>query len=169
MFSPSSRFQEVFKNIIGTEGGYVNNPRDPGGETKYGISKRSYPSLDIQNLTMDQAQGVYWADFWLKLGCDKMDIGLDEFVFDFGVNSGVGLVARKVQAACGSLPDGMVGPNTIAAMKRTGPKTMFRLLFVERAIVMASQPKAQFDEFCHGWFARLHDKTFEFFTVSKVM
>ena len=165
---PSSRFLSVFRTVIGIEGGYVNDPTDPGGETKYGISKRSYPNLNIANLTVEDAQGIYWTDFWLKLGCDKLNIGLDEFVFDFGVNSGVDHVARKLQAACGALPDGVVGPNTIAAVKRTGDSTVFRLLFVERAITYASAPPVQFQKYCHGWFARLHDTTKEFFHLEQV-
>ena len=54
-------------NFVGLmEGGYVNDPIDKGGETKYGISKRSYPNLDIKNLTKEQAREIYYKDFWLK-------------------------------------------------------------------------------------------------------
>jgi hypothetical protein len=62
----SSRFLKAFERIIYHEGGYANNASDLGGETKYGISKRSYPHLDIKNLTLDQARQIYYFDFWIK-------------------------------------------------------------------------------------------------------
>ena len=55
-------FKIAFKEIIGVEGGYVNNPNDKGGETKYGISKRAYPNLDIKNLTLKKAEEIYYND-----------------------------------------------------------------------------------------------------------
>lgn len=163
MSSTSERFRAVFKDLIGVEGGYVNRPHDPGGETKYGITKRSYPLLDIKNLTLDHAYDIYWSDFWLALGCDKLAIGLDRFVFDFGVNSGVPTVARKLQAACGTLADGKIGPKTLAALSQKGAKSVFRCLFVERAIIFASAKQEVFDDNCHGWYARLHDMTVIFY------
>lgn len=159
MSSPSDRFKNVFRDLIGIEGNYVNSPNDPGGETKYGVSKRAYPTLDIRNLTLGQAYEIYWNDFWCLLACDKMPIGLDRFVFDFAVNSGQPTVARKLQAAVGTLADGKVGPKTIAAVMIAQPSHVIRTLFVERAIIFASAKPNVFQENCHGWYARLHDMT----------
>jgi lysozyme family protein len=161
----TARFSEVFARIIGTEGGYTNNPNDPGGETKYGISKRSYPNVDIRNLTLDGAKAIYYADFWRALGLDQVSVGLDEFIFDFAVNSGVPKVARLLQKAAGCLPDGLVGPQTVAAVLSKPPAAIARLLFVERAIIMTSAKPDTFEIFCHGWFARLFDQTKLFFSV----
>jgi len=61
-----SIFLAVEKIIINVEGGYVRDIDDPGGETKYGISKREYPDLDIPNLTLDQAYEIYERDYWKK-------------------------------------------------------------------------------------------------------
>ena len=70
------------------EGGYVNNPNDTGRETKYGISKRWYPKLDIKNLTLEQAAAIYLKDYWIPAGCDKLPWPLDWVVFDTAVNMG---------------------------------------------------------------------------------
>lgn len=83
-------FDRAFYIVIGMEGGYSNNPRDPGGETKFGISKRAYPSLDIQNLTIEQAKGIYAAHYWLAAGCPSLKWPMSLYVFDCAVNQGVG-------------------------------------------------------------------------------
>lgn len=160
------RFSVVFTRIIGTEGGYVNSPNDPGGETKFGISKRSYPNVDIRNLNVDGAKAIYFADFWQKLCLGTMPVGLDEFIFDFAVNSGVGRVARLLQNAVGVLPDGAVGPKTVAAVQSASAAKVARLLFVERAIIFASAKPNVFEENCHGWYARLFDQTKLFFDTA---
>ena len=68
-----AEFKAAFQLVIANEGEYVNDPQDPGGETKFGISKRSYPQLDIKNLTIDQAQNIYKTDFWDKInGSDRI-------------------------------------------------------------------------------------------------
>jgi len=77
-------------HIFKWEGGYVNDSRDPGGETKYGISKRAYPNVDIANLTKDAAWAIYERDYWLAAGCDRMTPGMALMVFDAAVNCGVG-------------------------------------------------------------------------------
>ena len=71
------------------EGGYVFDKNDPGGETKWGISKRAYPNLDIANLTADQASDIYAQDYWLKAGCDSLPLPYCTVVFDSAVNDGV--------------------------------------------------------------------------------
>ena len=75
------------------EGGYVFDPDDPGGETKFGISKRAYPNEDITNLTEDRAKELYKRDYWDVLNCDSRDVGLGMAIFDTAVNCGVARVA----------------------------------------------------------------------------
>ncbi len=72
------------------EGGYCNHPSDPGGETNYGISKRSYPELDIKNMTKAQAREIYKRDYWDKCECDLLVYPLDICVFNCAVNCGRG-------------------------------------------------------------------------------
>lgn len=155
-------FDKAFANVVGIEAGYVNDPQDPGGETKYGISKRSYPNVDIKNLTLDGAKQIYMDDFWLYLRCDRMNPSLAEFVFDFAINSGRETVAEKLQQAVGTLPDGKIGPATLAALNQKPVLQVVRLLFVERLKIMASS--AGYPRFKNGWFARVFDVTARFFT-----
>lgn len=83
------QFKEGLLFVLKWEGGYVNDPNDPGGETKYGISKRAHPHLDIQNLTPADAALVYFRDYWSKCGCSELDYPLNIVVFDSAVNCGV--------------------------------------------------------------------------------
>ena len=84
------------------EGGYVNNPKDPGGETKYGISKRAYPKLDIKNLTRERANEIYYTDYWVPAGCDNLPVPLNLVCFDMAVNSGVPRARNFVAASKGN-------------------------------------------------------------------
>lgn len=84
-----SGFDDAFDAVVGVEGGYVNNPADPGGETKYGISKRSYPTLDIANLTLDDAKAIYKRDYWDPLNLDNELYPIALLLFDAAVNQGM--------------------------------------------------------------------------------
>lgn len=153
-------FQQVFKNIIGHEGGYVNHPADPGGETKFGISKRSYPDENIKAMTLERAEELYFRDFWTPLKCDKLHPALAEFVFDFGVNSGMPTAAKAVQKAVGALPDGNIGPKTLALISSRPARDIARLVFVSRMKIMARHQS--YETFADGWGARLFDVTEHF-------
>lgn len=85
---------KIFKKIIGiiisrNEGGYVNDPQDLGGETKYGISKRSYPNVNIKNLTLEQAENIYYNDFFKKLPFIS-EPNLMYQLLDHAINAGIG-------------------------------------------------------------------------------
>jgi len=152
-----SRFDDIFERVIGHEGGYSSDVNDPGGETKFGISKRAYPKLNIRDLTLEDAKVIYQTDYWDKIMGPALPVPIDEFVFDFAVNSGVQAAATALQGAVGALRDGSIGPKTIEAVKRTPGRNILRLLFVERAMVFALSPKDNL--YGRGWFARLFDKT----------
>jgi len=81
-------FDKALKFVLKWEGDYSNDPRDPGGETKYGISKRSYPELNISKLTLKQAKEIYYQNYWLKCGCDNLPYPFNIVVFDTAVNMG---------------------------------------------------------------------------------
>ena len=87
-------FNIALKFTLHWEGGdkYTNDPSDPGGETKYGISKRAYPDVDIKSLTLAEASLLYKKDYWDKTGCDSMEKALAIVCFDSAVNCGVGRV-----------------------------------------------------------------------------
>lgn len=123
-----SRFDEAVILIFKHEGGYVNDPRDAGGETKYGISKRAYPTLDIANLTKAQAGEVYFRDYWQKIKGDQLPQAVALFVFDTAVNMGVRRAAKHLQKLCKATPDGVIGPMTLDAVTKSFEKDPYALL-----------------------------------------
>lgn len=123
-------FDTAFGRLISSEGGYVNHPNDPGGETKFGISKRAYPDVDIASLTVENAKAIYRRDFWDVLG--DIDPALKFQIFDFAVNSGIQTAIRKLQAAIGVADDGHWGPASAAALARIKPSSAAMLYLAER-------------------------------------
>lgn len=84
-----NNFRKSLAFVLKWEGGYVNDPDDPGGETKWGISKRNHPTLDIPNLTPEQAAKIYSDEYWDPAGCDSLPFPVCTAVFDTAVNLGV--------------------------------------------------------------------------------
>lgn len=118
-------FQYAVNKVLALEGGYVNDPQDPGGETKYGISTRTYPNLDIRSLTRDQAVEIYHRDFWLPNHYDRIqDPEVAAKIFDMAVNMGSRTANRLLQRACNRTrdaacdvgEDGVMGPITLEAV-----------------------------------------------------
>lgn len=120
-FTPSDEFDAAFEQLIGHEGGYVNHPHDPGGETKFGITKRSYPQLNLKKLSLQHAKIIYRRDFWDRLQLEQMPQQLRFQVFDAAVNSGAGNAARWLQAAVDVAQDGYIGSITLQAVALQTP------------------------------------------------
>ena len=121
-----SRIDKFMPIIFAHEGGYVNDPKDSGGETKYGISKRAYPHVDIKNLTKLMATAIYKKDYYDKLKIDSItDDLLALHLFDFGVNAGVGRATRMLQIAADVHADGIIGRDTINAANKEGVTEKF--------------------------------------------
>lgn len=125
-------FEVAFDRLIGNEGGYVDDPNDPGGETKWGISKRSYPHLVIKDLTRDDAKEIYRKDFWQRVNASKLPGSVAFQLFDFAVNSGIETAVRHLQRAIGVADDGNWGPNSQAAADATSETDMIMLLLAQR-------------------------------------
>ena len=111
-------FDKSFETLLGHEGNYSFDPRDPGGETNFGISKRAYPALIIKALTQADAKVIYKRDYWNRAQCDKLPPMLAFAVFDAAVNSGIGQAIRWLQRAVGVADDGVIGPLTLIAIQR---------------------------------------------------
>jgi lysozyme family protein len=124
-------FQEYFDRLLSSEGGYVWDKDDPGGETNWGISKRSYPDVDIKNLTREQAMAIYKRDFWDVLG-DAAHPAIKFQVFDFAVNSGIPTAIRKLQSAIGVADDGHFGPVSAARLKAMDVNDVLMRYIAER-------------------------------------
>lgn len=146
-------FDDAFETLIGHEGGYVWHKEDPGGETKFGITKRTYPHLNIHALTLEQAKAIYRRDFWLKAGCDKLPDGVDFDVFDLAVNSGIGRAAQLLQMALGVTPDGSIGTKTLAAIDEAQPAPLRARLNGYRLLFMTDL--ATWKDFGKGWARRV--------------
>ena len=82
-------FDKAFDFVLTYEGGYSNDPDDPGGVTKYGISKRYHPNVDVENLTIDEAKDIYRREYWTLSGCEQLTPQVAVVVFDTAVNCGV--------------------------------------------------------------------------------
>lgn len=145
-------FDTAFDRLMGNEGGYVNDPADPGGETNWGICKRSYPSVDIRNLTRDMAKEIYLRDFWQRGGMDQYDPAIAFQLFDIAVNSGIETAIRMMQRAAGVADDGHAGPVTLAAVKAKSVTDMLMLIIAERLDFW--RKLSTFKTFGAGWVAR---------------
>lgn len=162
-------FKNAFKELIGIEGGYVNDPTDRGGETKYGISKRSYPNVDIKNLTLEKAQEIYYKDFWVALSLDSIQeyyVALE--LFDTSVNMGQGVAARFLQKGLNLMNrnqrnfpdlkvDGAIGPKTIAAYQKVDDGILLKVLnglqFCRYKEICEYDPSQE--RFFNGWMQRV--------------
>ena len=139
--------------VIASEGGYVFDPNDPGGETKFGISKAAYPNVDIKNLTIEQAQYYYQRDYWNPVLADKLPTPLDLYVFDAAVNQGVGRAIRILQEACKVTVDGHIGGQTIAAAAGLNAK-----MYLAHRVIHYMQD-ADWENYKMGWLMRLFNLT----------
>ena len=146
-------FDQAFTRLLGHEGGYVNDPTDPGGETNWGISKRSYPGLNIKALSKQGAQDIYRRDFWDRIQASKLADGVAFQLFDFAVNSGVETAIRYYQRAVGVADDGHWGPISQAASEKYSESDLIMLISAERLDFMTrlkNWPNAS-----RGWARRI--------------
>ena len=146
-------FDYFIERVLTHEGGYVNDPRDPGQETRWGISKRAYPQVDIRNLTRAQAVDIYRRDFWQRVRGDELP---REFAFqalDAAVNHGIGNAVRWIQRAAGVADDGVIGPVTLAAVQRAQAADLVLRFNAERLRFYAKL--TTFSTFGRGWVNRV--------------
>ena len=163
-----AHFDVEFDKIINTEGGYIFDPLDPGGETKYGISKRSYPNIDIKNITQIEAKLIYEADFWNSARLTELDNqAIAAEVFDSLVN--IGPKVKKWLQESYNLTnywdgnynlsvDGIIGSKTIAAINSSRyPKRILKTLngfqFYHYVVITRKNPKLK--KWFGGWLTRV--------------
>jgi len=116
-----SNYDKCLKTILHHEGGYVNHPKDPGGETNLGVTKRVYQehggTKDMKDLLVEDVAPIYKKGYWDRMKGDDLPGGLDLCVFDFGVNAGPSRAAKFLQSMIGTTVDGGIGPNTLAKVE----------------------------------------------------
>ena len=114
----SVAFRRALDFTLAQEGGYVHDPADPGGETKFGISKRAYPDVEIAQLTRADAAAIYHRDYWMPLRGDDLPPLTALVLFDWAVHSGVQMVTHALQKQVGGLTvDGVAGPLTVTRVR----------------------------------------------------
>lgn len=162
----NKKFTKAIEVILKHEGGYVNDPNDLGGETNFGISKRSYPNLDIKNLTRDQAIEIYRRDWWDRYRYGEIeDLDVATKVFDLSVNMGPLPAHKLLQEAinftkAGRIAvDGIIGPMTLSVLNYQGePERVveaLRFLAAKRYYELAKARPAN-RGFLFGWLNRAY-------------
>ena len=150
-------FDEIIEQVLEHEAGYVNDPKDLGGETKYGITKRFYPDVDIKNLTIEQATEIYKKDYWDKNKVESLPQNLWHIYFDMCVNMGKRTAVKVLQRAANNKGrnidvDGGLGPATIGALK--GVELDRVRAFRVKYYVDLITAKPEQEKFFLGWFRR---------------
>lgn len=150
-------FNEAFDRVMGHEGGYVNHPNDPGGETNWGITARTARAYgyegEMRQLTREQARDIYHKGYWQRARADRLPGPLAFQLFDAAVNHGVGNAIRMLQRAVDELDDGLVGSRTLTAVKRR-PVNEVLLRFAAERLEFYTR-LTRFDTFGRGWVRRV--------------
>ena len=145
-------FHRCIDPILAEEGGLSNHPDDPGGLTKYGISQRSYPTLNIAALTLANAKDIYQHDYWLPIRGDQLPSGLDLLMLDCAINQGPTTAIKLLQRALRIHDDGICGPITLNHSIVSMPDVMDAFA-AERALRYELNPNEA--TFGRGWYRRL--------------
>jgi lysozyme family protein len=146
-------FDLALELVLEHEGGYVNDPKDPGGETIYGISRRAHPDAWRNGTpSKDQAAQIYLNDYWLAADCPELQPAVAVFLFDTAVNVGVRQSVRLLQRALRVTDDGILGPITRGAANKADPAELLPRLAAERLAHYAALSTWQ--RFGRGWSKR---------------
>tara|TARA_R100000908_G_C3687869_1_gene103589 strand:- start:135 stop:608 length:474 start_codon:yes stop_codon:yes gene_type:complete len=150
-------FDEIIEQVLEHEGGYVNDPKDLGGETKYGITKRFYPELNIKELTIEKAKQIYKDDYWDKNRVESLPQELWHIFFDMCVNMGRRTAVKVLQRAAVNRGrdievDGGLGPATIGALKGVELDRVRAFRVKYYVDLITARPEQE--KFFLGWFRR---------------
>lgn len=147
----------AFELIMKWEGGdkITNDPKDPGGLTKYGVSQKAYPNLDIKNLTLEDASKIFKKDYWDKCKCDNLPDPISILVADCAYNSGVKRSIMILQKAVGTTEDGIIGPKTLEKIKQSDVQKVSQLLRDYRLEFLKSL--STWKIYGNGWNNRIQD------------
>lgn len=159
-------YPDIFKKcmpvILRNEGGYVNHPNDPGGETNFGIAKKFYPNEDIKNMTIPRATYLYYRDYWLPMNLKGFkNEGLVLQVFDFGINAGIRRSIKLLQRLVGVIDDGFVGPITTKIINDQDSDIVKKFKNRRRIYYMnLAAQKPKLEVFLRGWLRRVDQTKF---------
>jgi len=153
-------FQRALACTLKEEGGWSNDVHDPGHATMHGITlatfRQYHPGAskdDLRRISDADVQHIYRTGYWDPIKGDDLPGGVDLATFDFSVNSGHARAAKYLQRLCGVVPDGVIGPITLAAVQRADAKTMINLLCDRRLEFLKDLPTWRY--FGKGWSGRV--------------
>jgi len=154
-------WDKSFEMVLAHEGGYVNDPRDPGGRTNLGVTQRAWEAwlvrtvteADMRKLTPAAVKPFYKAMYWDKIKGDQLPAGVDYAAYDLAVNSGVGRAAKYLQQIAGVTADGVIGPKSVDAINACDPKQTVQALCDMRLDFLKRLPT--FETFGKGWSRRV--------------
>jgi len=158
-------WHNAFEHVIKSEGGYVNDPHDKGGETNLGVTKKAWAAYlgreiedgEMRALTKEAVQPFYKEMYWDRVRGDDLPNGVDYAVFDFAVNAGPGRAAKFLQEAVGVSADGVIGPGTLAAVKQADPEELLKAFSHAKSAFyhrLADKDASQ-QRFLKGWLNRV--------------
>jgi lysozyme family protein len=157
-----SNFGEALALVLKHEGGYVNDPQDPGGATNKGVTQGTYdlwrvdhslPKQSVKCITGAEIMAIYKKRYWDKVGGDQLPAGLDYCLFDFAVNSGPKRAVTYLQRILGVSDDGAIGPVTLEAAERVPAVKLIHAISNLRQAFLEKQP--HFPRFGRGWTRRV--------------
>jgi lysozyme family protein len=166
----ANNYQNCLDLVLKSEGGWVNNPADPGGETNLGVTKRvweeyvGHPVQTLKNLTKADVAPLYEQKYWRPTYGEVLPRGLDFLCFSMGVNAGPGRSVKLLQSAIGCIPDGSIGPNTMAKIRESNVATLINQFSESRRGYYRSLNKPQFE---HGWLNRVNSEESEALNMAK--
>jgi lysozyme family protein len=158
-----SNWEQAFEQMLKSEGGYVNNPADPGGMTNLGVTKATWENwigresdeAEMRGLTPEKVEPLYKKKYWDAVRGDELPAGISYLCFDFAVNAGAGRAIKTLQSAVGVTPDGGFGPMTMAAVQAIDPVTLIERFSAEKVVFYRSL--STFATFGNGWLNRVAD------------
>jgi lysozyme family protein len=157
-------FEECLELVLKAEGGWVNHPSDPGGETNLGVTKRvweeyvGHPVESLKKLTKEDVAPLYEQKYWRPCYGEVLPRGLDFAVFSFGVNAGPGRSVKLLQQTIGCVPDGVIGPATRGLISNSNSATLIAKFSEARREYYKSLKT--FPIFGKGWLNRVdHEET----------
>lgn len=153
-------FEQCMEWLLAHEGGYVDHPKDPGGATNLGVTKKVWEQWvgktvskqDIKELTPKEVLPLYKKKYWDTVRGDDLPSGVDWAVFDWGVNSGPARAAKALQRAAGVNQDGVIGPKTLQQVFNFEPKQLIHAIYQERQHFY--EALTTFRTFGKGWTKR---------------
>ena len=161
----SNKFSEALEIILHNEGGYVNHPTDPGGETNLGVTKRVYEDFggekEMKDLTKEDVEPIYKKNYWDRVKGDDLPEGLDLCIFDFAVNAGPGRAAKFIQRLVNTTVDGGIGPNTLGKINEYVEHYGLSQTIESYALMRQNyyESLSTFDTFGKGWTRRVSEVT----------